>query len=1109
MTGALRPQTRPQQDKKIPMQQNLLHTIKLQQLASNPNNSAWVFASAGSGKTKILTDRVLRLLLDDVAPGKILCLTFTKVAAAEMQERINSELMKWVLCNEEELVKKLSDLSGNFVEKNQLKKARVLFTKILDGDSRIKIQTIHAFCQTLIKIFPFEAKIKPNFEVMEERQEKLLLEQARKLILTKALRDDSLKNLVMKINAKLHEANFAELISELLDKKENLLSLKENFFGIDGVIAEIFKSFALSQNKTAEEICSDFLAKTNRQEILYLALELENTGAVQNKKISASIKVLLENPTVENFSSYQHSFFTEKNEPRKLGKKLEENAELLKLATNQQKLITEFNDKLNSHKICHNSALLLKFVDEILQIYTDLKKQNAVLDYNDLISETNALLSNPDFSEWIKMKMDGSFDHILIDESQDTNHQQWNIIKALSDDFFSGLSASNKNRSIFIVGDEKQSIYNFQGADANISSEIFSYFEQKLGNKLLKIELNNSFRSLPIILQAVDKVFSESQRKSAISKVSEFQEHKPIRDGFGKVEIWPQIIPAKVEKEKSYEWKIDFAAEKNNENPAEILAEIIASKIKHWIENKRPLESANRPLKYGDFMILLRNRTNGLSDALIKNFHKFNIPFSSNNRIKFSDNLLIQDLLAAARFVLLPEDDLNLACLLKSPILGISEEDLFEICLVKNKEKINIYKALGQLPKFQEVRENLEEFIVKSQQLNCFEFFYFLLNQQNSQQRIIDYFGDDSLEMLDQFTSTIFDFCQNFSSSLQKLLEFIEKVDAEIAITNEKNDRVKITTIHSAKGLQAPVVIIPDCCYYFSKLLSSREEISWINFSGDDLFPIWCSKKTEENFLLKAHRKEKFIEAKEEYLRLLYVAMTRAEDELYIGGFGASNDPESWYEIVKNSLKDFADFVAIDGFKIEEIKELKNDLETPSPLTKQDSLNLRAALAPFSKKASGEINQGQIKGKLIHKVLEVIGKNYAEEKSWLLNLAQKIIAREEFLNAKEKKEITYEISAFIDSNLFTEIFSNEVKCEVEIVGKINDRDFLGRIDLLIVKENEVLIVDYKSDEAMSEGVSQQYQNQLRNYQNLVQKIYPRKKVSCAVLWVKGLRLEIF
>ena len=194
------------------MQQNLLHTIKLQQLASNPKNSAWVFASAGSGKTKILTDRVLRLLLDDVAPGKILCLTFTKVAAAEMQERINSELMKWVLCNEEELEKKLSDLSGKTVEKNQLKKARILFTKILDGDSRIKIQTIHAFCQILIKIFPFEAKIKPNFEVMEERQEKLLLEQARKLILTKALRDDSLKILVMKINAKLHEANFAELI---------------------------------------------------------------------------------------------------------------------------------------------------------------------------------------------------------------------------------------------------------------------------------------------------------------------------------------------------------------------------------------------------------------------------------------------------------------------------------------------------------------------------------------------------------------------------------------------------------------------------------------------------------------------------------------------------------------------------------------------------------------------------------------------------------------------------------------------------------------------------------------------------------------------------------
>ena len=241
------------------MNRNLFQTIELQQLASDPKHSAWVFASAGSGKTKILTDRVLRLLLDDVRPDKILCLTFTKTAAAEMQERINLELSKWILCNEDDLQQKLSELNGRPSNQNEIKKAQTLFAKIIDEEFKIKVQTIHGFCQTLIKIFPFEAKTKPNFEILEENKENLLLKQAQKKVLEDALNNKTLRNLVEEINSILHEDSFLELVFEVIGKKEKLVYLKEKFFGIDNLILEIYKNFLISPQGTAQNIFNHFL----------------------------------------------------------------------------------------------------------------------------------------------------------------------------------------------------------------------------------------------------------------------------------------------------------------------------------------------------------------------------------------------------------------------------------------------------------------------------------------------------------------------------------------------------------------------------------------------------------------------------------------------------------------------------------------------------------------------------------------------------------------------------------------------------------------------------------------------------------------------------------
>ncbi|NBV06080.1 MAG: hypothetical protein EBS06_02450 [Proteobacteria bacterium] len=1130
------------------MTNNLAQTINLQQFASSPDISCWVFASAGSGKTRVLTNRVLRLLLRGVAPDKILCLTFTKVAASEMQSRINAELANWVLVDEANLAKKLFELTGNIASKADLKKARILFAEVLDAESKIKIQTIHSFCQSLVKIFPFEAGVKPNFEVLEEAQEKLLLQKAQKEVLKKAVKNSELKNLVVKINSRLHEASFSELVSDLLAKKEQLTILKENFFGIDGVIDEIFKNFSVNKNSNAAEICDEFFKSINKQEVDKLLIALEESGLISNKNIAEKVRKFLQNPSEEKFLIYQSAFFTDKNEIRKINGKVLQNPDLERIATDQINLISSFCDQINSYKICNSSALLLKFTDAILEIYAVLKKQNAFLDYNDLIIETNRLLANPNFSDWVKMKMDGLFDHILIDESQDTNHQQWNIIKALTEDFFSGISAANKNRTIFIVGDEKQSIYSFQGAEPHISGEIFFYFDEKLKNhpnKFHKIDLNNSFRSLSEILGVVDATFSGEKEKAAIAKISDFKGHSAIRQGVGHFEIWPQIKIKKEEKtknaDKDYSWKIDFVP-RENYHEQEFLAELIAIKIKDWVENKRVLQSRIETLKYSDFMILLRKRTDGFDQILSRFFYQYQIPFGGKNKIKFDDNIIIQDLLAAARFALSPFDDLNLAALLKSPIFNINEEELLEICLFKNNNQTSIYKALKQIPKFANISIYLEVLEKKAVQTNCFEFFYFLLSQEN-RQKIISRFNSESSEILDKFVLKVFDFANNFSASLQKFLEFIESFNPEISVTTENNNQVLITTIHSAKGLQAPIVIIPDCCFDTDRLRSTKEKISWIEFAENKL-PIWCAAKNEENKLLKTNRELKKQQAKDEYLRLLYVAMTRAEDELYIAGSGNFNDSESWYDLIKKSVadkcwqKEFFDEktkkLNSDKFEIsneilgigeKKYQYAENNLfinnsivfdEKPQISFKTKEKKLNKSSVPLAKddnifteikSSQNQINQSQIKGKLIHKILEIFGKNSAAEKKWLGEISKKIIAREEFLSVVEKNKINDEINEFLASEQFKEIFSGQIKCEVEIAGNIKNEKFLKRIDLLIEKENEVLIVDYKSDETLPEAAPKHYFDQLKTYAELVKKLYPNKKISCAILWIKFLKLE--
>ncbi len=893
-------------------EKSLQNTTNLQKIASNPQNSAWVFASAGSGKTKILVDRVLRLLLQKVAANKILCVTFTKIASIEMQERINKVLASWVVIDDEKLRENIFELTGNMPNAQDLNFARILFAKGLDEDSRVKIQTIHAFCQNLVNIFPFEMEVAPNFEVLDESLEKLLLQKAKKEIFLLAKFDIELQKIIAEINSRLSEEAFIDLISDILNQKEKLIFLKIKFLNIENLIAKIFEKFGVIEFESEEEIFEDFVAKLDFSRLRAFIEKTEKGRAKTDQRTAFLFKNFIEHKTLQNVSFLDEIFYTKSGDKRAkiVTKEFEDEADFVdEIAV----LVDNFFDLLNSYKIAKSSEFLLQFVDKILQKYCEIKAQNSFLDYNDLIIKTNELLENEEFSDWVKFRMDGFFDHILIDESQDTNHHQWAIIKALSDDFFSGISASNQERSLFIIGDDKQSIYSFQGAKPNISHEIFDFYKEKTFDskyEIKKVELQNSFRSLPKILKFVDNIFAQNESFKKI----DYKPHSAIRQGEGVVEIWPRIESQKKEKETSFEWK-NYATDENFEDEEfcqkEEMANRIADKILTWIDEKKQLtglgnKGENCQIDFCDIMILLRNRANGFDKILQRIFDEKSIPFKGVKKVKFSDEIIIQDLLSAAKFVLLQDDDLNLACLLKSPIFSFSEEKLLEVCLIKNEKEISLNEALklaGQ--SFEQDVEKLEEVILESQNISSYDFFANLIDE-DLRKKFAAEFGENAFLVIDKFMLEVADFCAKNLPNLQKFLEYVDKINPSISLIDPSSNCVLISTIHSAKGLQAPIVILPDCCFSFNKMQAAKENLLWINFSdevfGDAELPIWLVRKNEANSIVKKAKENRLKELKDEYWRLFYVALTRAENELYISGFGGDNDEDSWYNLAQIAI---------------------------------------------------------------------------------------------------------------------------------------------------------------------------------------------------------------
>ncbi|ABY73067.1 UvrD-helicase domain-containing protein [Rickettsia rickettsii] len=813
----------------------------LQREASDPNYSVWVSASAGTGKTKILTDRFLRLLITGVEPSNILCLTFTNAAAIEMQVRINSRLKYLSLCNAEKLEEALFLMSGNKPSPQDTENAKTLYDKILNSNKLLNIYTIHAFCQKILNTFPSEAGITPEFTILEETKLQDIFLNIRNEIYLSDEHNDLMKILLNRF----HEITLQDIFTEIIEQQIKFRKL--------------------------------FINKQIPKEISNKRLALGELNNIYDK-----VKNLFAEYDVE--IAPKEIFFTKDGKKRKSLLSKELIRKYPKLLLELEKITSEIYrlDELRRiEELEYHTNLLTKLAHIILKKYDSYKEENNLLDYDDLIYYTEKLLNNKTTHKWLLHKLESEINHILVDEAQDTSLSQWNIITTLITEF---NAVERPNNSVFIVGDDKQSIFSFQGADLRNFNLVNERLKANLTNankKFKNITLEYSYRSCTEILQFTYNVLKNIKSNYP----SLFLANNPLISSFrthqGSVTVWPLVTS---EKQEELFWALPEDYE-NSKSAADLLIEKIVNFIKEQIESEEILPSTANRISEKDFMILVRKRDE-FSNNLIKELSKAKLKVEVSDRMNLKENLTIMDLISLAKFVLLPDDDLNLAGLLKSPIIGISEQQLYK--LLVNKRENSLWDIL---PSHEEIYNKLDSLIEIYKTSIVENFFDLVVHNLN----LRELYDDDSDDMINELLTLSKNYANDIDNSLQGFVAWFENNDIYIKRDIEHSDKIRVMTVHGSKGLETPIVILCD---------STTLPISSNKFIWDDKGEMFFSANAADTpeFLQELKEAEKLKDL-QEYIRLLYVAMTRAKDRLIICGFSnKSTTPKNcWYEIAKQT----------------------------------------------------------------------------------------------------------------------------------------------------------------------------------------------------------------
>ncbi|MBQ8465217.1 MAG: double-strand break repair helicase AddA [Alphaproteobacteria bacterium] len=1095
-----------------------------QRRASNPFRSVWVEASAGTGKTKVLSDRVLRLLLSGVAPSKILCLTYTKAAAVEMNDRIARRLSQWAVINDEDLDKQLQVLLGKIPDDQKeyqrlTASARRLFAELLDTPGGMKIQTLHSFCQEVLKRFPLEAKISPYFEVMDDRAKNEILEhiKTQMLVVAEKNKEQESAAAVGYLTSHINEISFPDLMSAITENAGKIIQLFRSYPKQEDLLNELARKLDVNPSDSEESLKKTWFQCLDIN-LLRQMLGAWFKGSKSDVQKAEILAPLLERPfELSDYGCLYHLFLTSKGELCALKTYATKGAlavfpDLANEALKMGQSLLDLENKLTAVRVYDSTKAVIKVAQELIGEYQKYKFEHAKMDYDDLIMLTRQLLEDKSVADWVLFKLDGGIDNVLIDEAQDTSPHQWAIIRSLTQEFF---DESRGLRTIFVVGDRKQSIYSFQGADPREFDKMRSYFREK-ASRFDEVNLDISFRSVPAVMDCVNTVFSTQKTTQGVLADGEKMAHLPFRSGeAGKIEIWPLVEREKDDEEEGW---LPPVERKKAESSSSRLAKMIATRIKQMV-GREDLISQGRKVCYKDFLILVQRR-NAFVDELVRECKQAGVSIAGVDKIKLLEQVAVQDLVALGKFLLLPTDDLTLAVVLKSPLFGLTDDDLFSLCYQRGQA--SVWTRLGDNPKYREIYQILQSLLNKADYIRPFELYAYVLGTLEGRKNFEKRMGTEVDDGIDEFINLTLTFEQEHIPTLQGFINWIGQDEVEIKREQEQSDvdAVRIMTVHGSKGLQAPIVILPDTV----RQVNSKKSMGML---WDDIFyyPL-CAADYEKNCLrVKA---QEHSDEMDEYRRLLYVALTRAEDRLCICGYGQKNKPKDdcWYMLCTEQMKSVsqedsdgnliynsAQEIDVKGKSAKIMPELlqenipdwltervvpESPLAKPYTPSKPDETDEDDAL--FSP-LTGENNNRYRRGLVIHRLLQFLPDVNSKDKRGVIREFLRQNATD--FSEQQKQKIEEEVLFLVTNPQFAPLFSNASKAEVPLMGEVDGKIISGQIDRLVVLEKEVWIVDFKTNRPAAHSpqeVQQAYIKQLAAYKALLTRIYPLHTIKTFLLW---------
>jgi ATP-dependent helicase/nuclease subunit A len=1094
--------------------------------AADPAVSAFVSANAGSGKTHVLAQRVINLLLGGVDPAKILCITFTKAAAANMANRVFGTLAEWTTLDDEALDERIRQSTNVAADAAMRARARRLFASALETPGGLKVQTIHAFCTRLLHQFPFEANVAARFTVLDEAATAQLLERLTLDVLLEASADpeSALGKALETAIVFAADTTFKDVIGEAVRRRDTISGWIARTGGIDEAIAGLSKELGLTPDDGPDKVEEEFFSASRIPETDWPALvEVLKLGSATDQKHIATLEAVRGATGRDRIETYLRIFCTTELSPRKniVTKKIgDRHPDLLARLVEEQARVCALLDRQRALQARERTRALVTIAKTVIDRYQAEKDRRGLLDYDDLIDKTLPLLSDG-AAAWVHYKLDLGIDHMLIDEAQDTSPKQWIIIRLLASEFLPGGSRPGAKRTIFAVGDEKQSIFSFQGAAPAAFDDMRRYFERQfdtpdLGWRYLRF--HHSFRSGEAVLGSVDQVFSaRTIYESVTTDVAGIPEHLALPEAPpGLVELWPLIAPA--EKREIEGWDAPFDTE-SEQSPRVRLAQRIARHVKLWTASG---------LNPGQVLVLVRQR-GPLFEAVIRALKDAGVPVAGADRLVLTEHIAVMDLMALADCLLLDDDDLALASVLKSPLFGLSEEQLFELAWNRKGSLRNALRAKTGDTLFGAVEAELDHLDATARRLSPFGFFADVLGPRHGRRKFLARLGPEANDALDEFLNLALDYGTRETPSLQGFIAWLRAAQSEVRRDMElARDEVRVMTVHGAKGLEANTVILADTTTEPKGAHPPR-----LLATADDAL-VWATRRQDDTEVMEKARNAANAAAINEYRRLLYVAMTRAEQRLVIAGAkGETRIPDGcWYQLVDGALRPDCVAEAADDGDGDVLRYRKGDTplaQTSEPVTTLAPVSLPAWLAraaPPEKAAlrktpssaldeddrarRGALGGADItrrRGLLAHRLLQSLPDIPPDRRAKAMDAF--LARRGNDLPAAECKALADKIAAVLDNARFAPLFAPGSRGEVPIVGNVRTGgDFWrvsGQVDRLAVTNDAVLITDYKTNRRPPrriDDVPQSYVGQLALYRAVLAKLYPDRPIRCALVWTE-------